>query len=288
MIEVQNVSKSYQSVPALRDVSLRIAKGEVTALLGPNGAGKSTLFKIIAGLLNADGGSVKPEGDVWPTMAYKPDRLLFPNRLTVRQYLNMMTKLSHRPTSSEQVEESLRRVNLIGAANKKISQLSKGMRQRLGLAQVMIGTPSLLLLDEPSNGLDPDGQLEMQQLIHQLRSEGRTILVSSHQLQEVQNICSQIVIINNGRIRYVNSLDEALALRPHVTINVDRDLTPIAPLLRQLNEHIFVDGMTIEIGESAIADRRRVLTMLLGAGYDILNMDYSRMTLAQLYAEAVR
>ncbi len=288
MIEVQNVTKSYHNVPALRDVSLRIKKGEVTALLGPNGAGKSTLFKIIAGLLNPDKGAVKPEGSTWPTMAYKPDRLLFPNRLTVRQYLQMMAKLSPRQTDHVQIDESLQRVNLTGAASKKIGNLSKGMRQRLGLAQVMIGNPSLLLLDEPSNGLDPDGQLEMQQLIRDLHAEGCTILVSSHQLHEVQNVCSQIVIINSGRIRYVNSLEEALALRPHVTIQVDRDLTPIAPLLKQLHEEISIDGMTIEIGESAVAHRRRILTMLLGAGYDILTMDYSRMTLGQLYAEAVR
>ncbi len=288
MIEVQNVSKSYQNVLALRDVSLRIEKGEVTALLGPNGAGKSTLFKVVAKLLNADQGSVKPTGGVWPTMAYKPDRLLFPNRLTVRQYLQMMTKLSHEKVPNGQVDDCLRRVNLIGSANKKIGELSKGMRQRLGLAQVMIGNPSLLLLDEPSNGLDPDGQLEMQQLIRDLSAEGRTILVSSHQLQEVQNVCTQIIIINEGRIRYVNRLEEALALRPHVTIRVDRDLTPLAPLLRQLHEDIVVSGMSIEIGEAAVPLRRRVLTMLLGAGYDILNMDYSRMTLAQLYAEAVR
>lgn len=288
MIEVQNVTKSYQNILALRDVSLRIEKGEVTALLGPNGAGKSTLFKIVAGLLNADKGAVKPEGSVWPTMAYKPDRLLFPNRLTVRQYLQMIAKLSHKHAENMQVDESLQRVNLIGSANKKIGALSKGMRQRLGLAQVMIGNPSLLLLDEPSNGLDPDGQLEMQQLIRDLQAEGRTILVSSHQLQEVQNICSQIVIINNGRIRYINSLQNALALRPHVTIKVDRALAPLAPLLRQLHADIVVDDTQVEIAESAIAHRRRVLTMLLGAGYDILSMDYSRMTLAQLYAEAVR
>ena len=287
MIEVRNVSKSFDNVNALSNVSLRIAKGEVTALLGPNGAGKSTLFKVVAGLLNPDSGKIKPEGEVWPTMAYKPDRLLFPNRLSVRSYLKTISKLSKRPNTA-QIDDVLRRVNLIHAGDKKIATLSKGMRQRLGLAQAMMGNPSLLLLDEPSNGLDPDGQLEMQRIINELRSEGRTILVSSHQLQEIQNVGTQIVILNDGRVRYANSMAAALALRPHVNIQVDRDLNEIAPLIRQLHEEIVVEETRIELSESAVPQRRRVLTMLLGAGYDIMNVEYSRKTLAEIYAEALR
>ncbi|HFC11806.1 MAG TPA: ABC transporter ATP-binding protein, partial [Anaerolineae bacterium] len=265
VIEVQNVSKHYFNVTALNDVSLKIEQGAVTALLGPNGAGKSTLFRIIAGILNADAGRVRPIRERWPTVAYKPDRLAFPNHLKVYDYLVMVGKLSNLGSAEirRQVDSALDRVNLNAAAAKKISALSKGMRQRLGLAQVLIGNPSLLLLDEPTNGLDPTGQAEIQHLIRQLQAEGKTVLVSSHQLHEITTMCTQIVIIDHGKIRYTSSMGEALAVRPKVTIQTDRDLTPIAAWIGHLHPDISFSGNNLIIGEAAIGTRRQVLTLLL-------------------------
>ena len=290
VIEVQNISKSYFNVNALSDVSFKIDRGEVTALLGPNGAGKSTLFRIIAGLINADEGTVKPLRKGWPTIAYKPDRLVFPNRMTARDYLVMIGKLANlsKGQALSATKDALGRVSLSHAANKKIGALSKGMRQRLGLAQSLIGNPSLLLLDEPTNGLDPNGQLEMQAHIKQLREEGKTILVSSHQLGEVTEMCTRIIIIGNGTIRYMNSMENALAVRPKVIIETDRDIAPISAWLGNLHPDITYDDNKLIIGESAVQMRRQALTLLLGAGYDILHIDYNRVTLAEIYAEAVQ
>ncbi len=289
MIEVQNVSKSYLNIAALKNVSLKVGRGEVTALLGPNGAGKSTLFRIIAGLISADDGRVQPTNRRWPKIAYKPDRLIFPNHLKARDYLVMMAKLSNVRSAEikQQVNNALERVDLVTSANKKIDTLSKGSRQRLGLAQALIGNPSLLLLDEPTNGLDPAGQAEIQHLISDLKEEGKTILVSSHQLQEVTSMCTQIVIIGNGEIRYTNSMNNALSVRPMVTIETDRELAPIADWIGNLHPDISFEGKKLIIGESAVHTRRQVLTLLLGAGYDILHIDYNRVTLAEIFAEAV-
>ncbi len=290
VIEVQNISKKYNNIVALNDVSFSIGKGEVTALLGPNGAGKSTIFRIIAGLINPDEGSINPSSTHWPRIAYKPDRLVYPNNIKTRDYLTMIGKLANLPKreAKRKAKQGLERVNLSHAANKKIGDLSKGMRQRLGLAQSMIGNPSLLLLDEPTNGLDPSGQEEIQEHIKMLCDEGKTILVSSHQLTEVTEMCTQIIIIVEGEIRYINSMENALKVRPKVIIETDRDISPIAAWLGNLHADITYEGNNLIIGESAIDMRRQALTLLLGAGYDIQHIDYNRVTLAEIYAEAVQ
>ena len=198
MIEINNLTKRYYSLTALNNVSLRIPRGEVLGLLGPNGAGKTTLLKLIAGLIRQDSGRIRPETAEWPLIGFKPERLLFPNQLSVRDYLTMVAGVSDisRPQTRQVVMDSLARVGLLDAANKRIRNCSKGMRQRLGLAQVLIGDPPLLLLDEPSNGLDPQGQSEIHDVIRQLQADGKTIVMSSHQLPEVTDICTQIVVLN--------------------------------------------------------------------------------------------
>lgn len=157
MIEIHNVSKNFYGLKALDGVSLRIGRGEVVGLLGPNGAGKTTLFKLIAGLLHPDSGKIRPTNGRWPTIGYKPDRLLFPNRLRISEYLAMMASLSGAQAEDREraVFNALVQVDLVSHADKRIGDCSKGMRQRLGLAQALMGNPTLLLLDEPSNGLIP-------------------------------------------------------------------------------------------------------------------------------------
>ena len=290
VIEVRNVTKQFFNIVALNNVSLTIPKGKVIGLLGPNGAGKSTLFKIIAGVLMPDQGSVRPARGFWPDIAYKPDRVLFPNHLNVRDYLVLFSRLSNIPSykSKRIIDESLEKVGLDAANKKRIGDLSKGMRQRLGLAQILIGDSPLLLLDEPSNGLDPAGQAEILGIINELRESGKTILISSHQLHEVTACCDYIVILNEGQVRYANSVEAALAVRPQVTITTDKDLTAVTHWLTSLHEDITVNGNQIVLGESATHLRRQLFTMLLGAGFDILKVDHSRTTLAEIYREALQ
>ena len=289
MIEIKNLTKRYYSLTALNQVSLTVPRGEVLGLLGPNGAGKTTLLKLIAGIIHQDAGTVRPVTSNWPLIGFKPERLLFPNHLRVHQYLTLIAGISDisKANTKQVVAASLTQVGLLDAANKRIGNCSKGMRQRLGLAQALIGDPPLILLDEPSNGLDPDGQQEIRRVIQRLRAAGKTIVMSSHQLPEVTEVCTQIVILNRGRVHYDSSVAAALAVQEQVTITTDRDLTPLRAQLEKLHPGIAVAGKSLTLQKGAMRLRRQVLAMLLYANYDILELRPARATLAEIYAEAV-
>lgn len=292
MIEFNAVSKSYFALTALRDITLTIPQGEVVGLLGPNGAGKTTLIKLIAGIITPTEGALRstnPDGR-WPTIGYKPERLHFPGNLVASQYLEMIAGLCNieRAQRDNAVLESLARVNLLAAANKQIKTLSKGMRQRLGLAQALIGDPDLLLLDEPSSGLDPAGQDEMQTYIEELQDAGKTILMSTHQLQEVTRVGTYLIILKDGKVLYKNPMAEALTLRPHVAIHVDRPLDGTRDLLAMVHPDIRTEGNEIVLQDAAIAMRRQILSILINQGFDIVKVEQRRITLAEIYSEAVQ
>ncbi|MEZ4591661.1 MAG: ABC transporter ATP-binding protein [Chloroflexota bacterium] len=290
MIEIHNVSKNFYALKALDGVSLRIGRGEVVGLLGPNGAGKTTLFKLIAGLLYPDSGKIRPTNGRWPAIGYKPDRLLFPDHLRITDYLALVAGLSSLPAEAQEqaIFDALVQVDLVSHANKRIGNCSKGMRQRLGFAQAMLGDPPLLLLDEPSNGLDPNGQAEMQTLIKKLHAAGKTILLSSHQLEEVTAVCTQLVILNNGQVHYQNSIVEALTISPHTLIQADRDLSDIAAIIQAQHPDIQVQGTQIRLRGQAMELRRDILAILLQAQYDVLHVEQKHVTLAEIYARAVQ
>lgn len=290
MIVLEKVTKNYYTLTALDNVSFAIPEGEVLGLLGPNGAGKTTLLKLVAGLVGASSGRVFPNNGGWPAIGYKPERLLFPNQLSIAQYMNLVAGAANIPSGhiDHAIMESLARVNLLDAANKRIGHISKGMRQRLGLAQAILGNPPLLLLDEPSNGLDPEGQVEIGRYVRQLHAAGKTIVLSSHQLHEVTQVCTHLVILNHGQIHYQNSMAEALALRPFVRIRTDRDLAEIRDLLLSLHPAITVEGRTIVLHNEAMSMRRHILSLLLNMDYDVLRVEQKRVTLSEIYAEAVK
>ena len=290
VIEINNVSKSFYDFKALENVSIRIHQGTVVGLLGPNGAGKTTLFKLIAGLLHPDKGSIHPIGSQWPKIGYKPDRLLFPNHLTLKNYLTTVAGLCEIPKADVErvIFDSLARVGLVDAANRRIRTCSKGMRQRLGLAQALIGDPPILLLDEPSNGLDPTGQAEMTRWIQDLHAAGKTILISSHQLQEITDVCTHLAILNQGRVHYQNSMVDALTVSPHIVITSDQNLHRIAPMLQNFHAEIQVENNTIILRGEAMTFRRQVLEYLLHQNYDVVHVERKHVTLAEVYAKAVR
>ena len=290
MITLENVTKKYHTLTALDTVSLNIPQGEVLGLLGPNGAGKTTLLKLIAGLITPSDGRLTPQDKGWPVVGYKPERLLFPNQLRIGQYLELVAGVAdvpHRDTEKV-ILESLARVNLLDSVNKRIGHISKGMRQRLGLAQAIIGDPPLLLLDEPSNGLDPEGQVEIGRYIRELHAIGKTIVLSSHQLQEVTQVCTQLIILNHGQIRYRNSMSEALALRPYVRIRAHKNLDDVSGFLKSLHPDISIEDDTITLKNNAMRLRRQILTLLLNMNYDVLRVEQKRVTLSELYTETVQ
>lgn len=290
MIEVNHVTKRYFNLTALNDVSLRIPQGEVLGLLGPNGAGKTTLFRLIAGMTAPTSGAVRPLADVWPKIGYKPERLLFPNHLRVDEYLRVVAQLANIPANQvkQSVANSLEQVNLQEAARKRIRDCSKGMRQRLAIAQVLIGDPPLLLLDEPSNGLDPSGQADVFACIKSLHASGKTIIMSTHHLPEVTQVCTHLVILNRGKVHYENSMERALAARSHIRIRANQPLAAFGQSLSALHREVEVIGEVVYLKGEAMTMRRQVLVMLLEAGFDVIRVEYRRISLAEIYAEAVQ
>ncbi len=221
MIEVQNISKSYANSEALRDVSFSLKKGEIAAFLGPNGAGKSTTMNIIAGVLSATKGCVlidgqdilaKPE-EVKQNIGYLPEYNPLYEDMYVREYLEYAASiyLAHSKVK-ERVDEMIQTVSLESEYHKKIHALSNGNKRRVGLAQALIHNPDILILDEPSNGLDPNQHAKMIELIAEL-GKSKVILYSSHRFDDVSDIASRYLILNKGSLVFDGKAEEVSSIR---------------------------------------------------------------------------
>ena len=206
-IRIENLNKHIGKQHVLKDVNLTIGDGEVVGLLGPNGAGKSTLMKIMVGVWDATSGEVQ----VPKSIGFLPEQNPLYEDMYVREYLRFFVELrtnSQLPISHSQlVEDLIERVGLTPEANKRVGQLSKGYKQRVGLAQAMIGDPELLILDEPTTGLDPNQLEDIRELIREI-GKNRTVILSTHILQEVKQMCNRVVIINHGQIKVDKPMSE--------------------------------------------------------------------------------
>ena len=211
-IRIENLNKYIGKQHVLKDVSLSINDGEVIGLLGPNGAGKSTLMKIMVGVWDATSGEVQ----VPKSIGFLPEQNPLYEDMYVREYLRFFVELRNQSsvplhatpyTLHQLVEDLIERVGLKAEANKRVGQLSKGYRQRVGLAQAMIGNPELLILDEPTTGLDPNQLEDIRALIREMGKE-RTVILSTHILQEVKQMCTRVIIINHGEIKVDKPISE--------------------------------------------------------------------------------
>lgn len=226
-LTLSQLTKRYVGVDALTDVSLNVAPGERVALLGHNGAGKSTLMKIVLGLIGFDAGSVSIDGAAPGSAAarrmtaYLPENAAFHPALTGRELVRQYLRLRGQPAS--QAGALLERVGLSHAADRRIGTYSKGMRQRVGLAQALIGQPALMVLDEPTSGLDPVSRREFYTLIDDLAHGGASVLLSSHALTEVEARTDRLVILSRGRIVAAGSMAD---LRARAGLPLQATLTP--------------------------------------------------------------
>lgn len=206
-IQIQHLNKFIGKQHVLRDVNLTIGDGEVVGLLGPNGAGKSTLMKIMVGVWDPSEGNV----EVPSSVGYLPEQNPLYEDMFIREYLRFFVGLrmkdADRSSKNQIVEQLIQRVGLTTEANKKVGQLSKGYRQRVGLAQAMIGNPELLILDEPTTGLDPNQLEDIRTLIREMGKD-RTVILSTHILQEVKQMCSRVIIIDHGEIKLDKPINE--------------------------------------------------------------------------------
>ena len=241
MIDVHNITKAYGTIEALRGVSFSVGAGEIVGLLGPNGAGKSTAIKIITGYLHADDGDVQVDGfDVFQhpqavqaRLGYLAENNALYTDLSVQGYLRLMAE--YRGLAPDEhvahISEAIYATGLQDYRARPISSLSKGLKQRVGLAQAILHKPKLLILDEPTVGLDPTQIVEIRHLIKRL-SEHSTILFSSHILSEVEAVCDRVVIIMNGLVRADATLDE-LASAKNTVLVLEEDVEGATDILQQ-------------------------------------------------------
>ena len=207
MIQIEKVNKSFGAQQVLKDVSLTIPEGQVLGLLGPNGAGKSTLMKILIGLWKADSGMVSTP----PRIGYLPENNPLYEEMYIIEYLRFMAQMTQIGNWKLEIEDLIDRVGLTPECHKHIRELSKGYRQRVGLAQTLLGDPELLILDEPTTGLDPNQLVEIRSLIRSLGKD-RTVILSTHIMQEVREMCDRVVILDHGEIKADKPINEIIDL----------------------------------------------------------------------------
>lgn len=259
-IEVNSISKSYGSQKALDAVSFTINKGEIVGFLGPNGAGKSTLMKILTTYISADSGSAKVNGfdvdneqkSVQKSVGYLPEHNPLYLDLYVREYLEFNAGVYS--VSKSRIEEVIELTGLTKESHKKIGQLSKGYRQRVGLATALLHDPEVLILDEPTTGLDPNQLLEIRRVIKNAGKD-KTVFLSTHIMQEVEAICDRVIIIDKGKIVADKKLDNLIQEETHIIMvefnsQVEETLLfEMSNLLSAENTHDFIWELTFASSE---------------------------------------
>ncbi|TDP03701.1 gliding motility-associated ABC transporter ATP-binding subunit GldA [Flavobacterium sp. 245] len=254
-IEVNSISKSYGEQKALNEISFKIEKGEIVGFLGPNGAGKSTLMKILTTYLLADSGSALVNShdvmtstkEVQRSIGYLPEHNPLYLDLYVREYLAFNADVYKVPKS--RIEEVIQLTGLTPESHKKISQLSKGYRQRVGLANALLHNPDVLILDEPTTGLDPNQLMEIRNVIKNVGKD-KTVFLSTHIMQEVEAICDRVIIIDKGQIVADNKLDHLVSANKEQVIEVEFDYQVEQQLLAKLENitsYVNTHDMTWEL-----------------------------------------
>ncbi len=296
-VQVADVTKQYGRVKAVCGCSFELGQGELVALIGHNGAGKTTLMKLMLGLIRPTSGSVEVLGDNPAAgqfagrrhLGYLPENVSFDSALTGRETQSFYARLKREP-----VQDALKLLDAVGlgpASRRRVGTYSKGMRQRLGLAQALIGRPRVLLLDEPTTGLDPELRQTFYEIIERLANDGTTVLLSSHALTELEERAARVIIMNGGikvadgsieRLRKLARLPTRIRLR--MTGLAANELPAWAPAdgtCRRLNGHL------VEI--DAVPERKiELLHRATAAGNSVADVDVMPPTLDELYAHFLR
>jgi ABC-2 type transport system ATP-binding protein len=272
-LSTRGLAKRYGRIDALSGVDLNVEEGELVGLLGPNGAGKSTLVKIAVGLVRPTGGEAlvcgEPAGShsARSNLGYLAELFRFPGWYTADELMRLHQKLAGSAGGEAERRELLALVGLSDAANRRIEAMSKGMAQRLGIAQALIGNPRLLLLDEPTSALDPAGRITVRELLEELRGRGVAVLLNSHLLSEIELVCDRVAIINRGKVVAAGTPHELSHARG-VEIETATGVKTFADATR--------------------ADAPRLVAELVAAGEQIYGVRVVETTLEESYLEAIR
>jgi ABC-2 type transport system ATP-binding protein len=293
-IEVVKLHKSYGTQSVLHDINFQVAPGEVYGLLGPNGTGKSTLIHLLLGFLKPNRGRITVLGETDLDFArgrigYLPERMRYHTRFTAREYLRILGQLSDMQGLDlhDRVEQELERVGLLDVADRYLGTYSKGMLQRIGLAQALLASPEMLLIDEPSSGLDPAGQRELLELLTDVRNQGHTIFLCTHRLSEAEYLCDRVGIMAGGRL--VTEVDiHNLRNRPgSVSIAVDAISVELSEQLQALAPAVECHPSSVVLRPNDEQLQKQVLQHLVAAGITIFSITPLERPLEQIYLRAV-
>ncbi len=299
MIRTENLTKRYGKLAALTDVNLEIQKGKVFGFIGPNGAGKSTTMMILSTLLEPTEGRayvcgydvIKEPKAVRQSLGYMPDFFGVYDNLTAVEYLDFYAGAYNIPVSKRKslIADLLELVNLSNKADAYVDSLSRGMKQRLGLARCLVHSPDVLILDEPASGLDPRARIEMREILKQLRGMGKTILISSHILPELAELCDEIGVIEKGKVIACGAVDEVsvcsrgISIMQLKTLNrfeEAQEILQMSPFVRRLddkNSHFRFHFTGSE------ADKADLLQMLVQAGIQVVHFGDSKENLEDVF-----
>lgn len=292
-IEIKNISKSYGSQKALDAISFSVKKGEIVGFLGPNGAGKSTLMKILTTFISANEGSAKVNGydvkvdplEVQKSVGYLPEHNPLYLDLYVREYLAFNADVYKVPKN--RIDEVIALTGLTPESHKKIGQLSKGYRQRVGLATALLHNPEVLILDEPTTGLDPNQLVEIRDLIKNIGKD-KTVFLSTHIMQEVEAICDRVIIINKGKIVTDNNIANLFIEATEQIIEVEFDKDILDSQLQQLPDIAKSNlmGTTWTLTFNTNEDRRtQVFDFAQANGLKILQLSLKSKNLESVFRE---
>ncbi len=287
MLRAISLSKRYGTVPALDRLDLEVPIGSITALLGPNGAGKTTFLRLAMGFIHPDEGEIERGGLPPARIGYLPERAFFPPLSRVADYLSLVGRLVGlaRPELRLTIPLILRRLQLTDVAGRRLGACSRGMLQRVGLSQALIGDPPLLLLDEPVAGLDPAGQKLIRDLIVDLHLRGKTVLLASHNLGEVTRICTHIAVLSRGRLARFGPMESMLQPLARTVIQTSWLSDELQSRLRALDPGIAATREGVTLLGDATAYKTKVLGLILGSGADIRKLEEERATLEEVYLE---
>jgi ABC-2 type transport system ATP-binding protein len=302
MIRTTGLTKDYGSRRAIENLTFEAKQGEVVGFLGPNGAGKTTTMRILAGYMPPTYGTANVAGfdvveesiEARRRVGYLPETVPLYNDMTVFEYLKFMADLRHLPNSEEMVDNALELVQLEQRADGYIANLSKGMRQRVGLAQALLHKPEVLILDEPTIGLDPAQVVEVRSIIRDVGKE-RTVLLSTHILSEAQQLCDRVLIINKGRIVAEDSpenLQARLVGAERALLRVKGDPDELIPQISKIKGIQDVkarpDGALEFQFAPGVDVRPEVAKTVVKSGYDLLELSPIGLSLEEIFLELTR
>ena len=307
MIKVEHLTKKYGDRYAVNDISFEIKKGEIVGFLGPNGAGKSTTMNILTGYLSSTSGRAMVDGmdilehpiAVKEKIGFLPEVPPLYLEMTVKEYLNFIYDLKKcNLNRKEHIHEVCQVVKIENAMNRMIKNLSKGYRQRVGIAGAIIGNPEVIIFDEPTNGLDPKQIIDIRNLIRELGKE-RTIILSTHILSEVKAVCDRILIINDGKIvadELTENIENAIHGNRRLAIRIEGPSASVLSSLKKITGVIYADiSLTHEDGsatfivesKSNIDVRKSIFYMLAKNSWPILSMEYTGADLENIFISVV-